>query len=37
MTCRTCPQCGGTVVTVRDGPVDVVEEDCLECSWGQSL
>lgn len=38
MTTRYCPQCGGTVVTVRDGPVDVEEEICIEpdCSWRQS-
>lgn len=32
-----CPECGGNVVTVRSGPVDVDQEDCLECAWGRSL
>lgn len=36
MTRYRCPECGGRVLTVRDGPTDVVEEDCLDCSWGEA-
>lgn len=35
MTRYRCPECGGQVVTVRDG-LTTKHEDCLDCSWGRS-